>query len=107
MTDLLGNQINRYPLITARLAAANSAAFVISTEAGYTSVTITAHGLSAGESIPIQIQAEDDSWGDASTVGGVDVEVTYSANTITLSGVGKYRVAKGVTTLPTSVTLYR
>lgn len=110
--DMLGTEIERYPLISARSAGANSVAFIVSTDPNYLMVTLTAHGLSSGESIPIQIQAEDGTWGDASstdpnTLVEKPVALTYGANTITINGIGKYRVAKPITLLPTSVTLYR
>ena len=113
MTDLLGTEIERYPLIPAKLGAAASPAFIVSTDPAYTSVTITTHGLSSGESIPVQILAGDGvTWGDVTsthptTLLEIDVELTYGANTITLNGLGTYRINKGVTALPTSVTLYR
>ena len=113
MATLLGTEIERYPLITARLGAATSPTFYVTTESGYTSVSITANNLSVGESIPVQILAGDGvTWGDATTThptSGLEVavELTYGANTITLIGLGAYRINKGVTALPTSVTLFR
>lgn len=102
----------RYPLITERYAATPSESFSLSTESGFLLATLSAKGLSSGESIPIQIMADDETWSNASTIDPitfeeVPVQLAYGANTITLNGLGTYRVNKGVTALPTSVTLYR
>jgi hypothetical protein len=113
MTDLLGTEIPRYPLITSRLGPATSLVFTVSTTPGYELVTLAAHGLSVGESIPIQIQAVDNSWGNATSTNPLNpaeelpVALTYGANVLTLYGLGNYRVVKSTTELPASVTLYR
>lgn len=112
MADLLGTEISSYPLIPAKIASAVSNSFIISDVELYNTATITANGLSEGEVIPVQIQAFDESWSNASTVdplGGSDLplELRYLANSITVSGAGRYRVNKPVTTSEVSVTLYR
>lgn len=109
--NMLGEEIPRYKLITPRVAAYNSVTFTVSTSPGYEMVTLAAHGLSDGESIPIEIQVGD-SWVAASTVHpdtGLDtpIALSYGANVVSIVGLGNYRAAKPVTTLAASVTLYR
>lgn len=111
MADLLGGTQPRYPLVPGTTGAAASVAFQVSTS--YPSVTLTANNLSEGESIPVQILDGDGvTWYNVTSthpVTAVDtnVELTYGANTITLNGLGTYRLNKGVTTLAVSATLYR
>jgi len=109
---MLGTEIPRYPLINEKVAPAISVAFTVATPPGYSAVTVTAHGLSVGESIPVEIKSASGVWGEASsydpnTSSDRPVAMTFGANTITINGLGVYRVNKGVTSKPASVTLYR